>query len=266
MSVILGSARIDENGHAHGGSSGDQKQGSTPDYKGEVSMQSFYVHSKGWIVARLKKDSWANKCAKAMKTACNNANIGYDQYQRYGLAPGKEDVDTKKKVETDCSALVRRCIYDATGKDVGDIRTITMEDALKKSGLFQDLKQYKDGMTLYTGDVLFTGHLGHPVSGHTVVVVSGKDRSDGDDGKAKIDIAKPVLKAGNVNPEVKVLQKDLNFAKAKDENGNKLEIDGEYGRHTRASVMNFQKSHKPLEVDGIYGQKTASKMDQVLNG
>jgi len=264
MSVIIGSARIDEHGRAHGGAAGDQKQTGTPDYKGEVSMQDFYVHSKGWIVARLKKQKWADKCAKAMKTACNNANIGYDQYQRYGLAPGKEDVDTKKKVETDCSALVRRCIYDATGKDVGDIRTITMENTLSKSGLFETLMQYKSGMTLYTGDVLFTGHLGHPVSGHTVVVVSGKDRTDGN-GKATIDIAEPTLKAGNVNKEVKVLQKDLNFAKSKDENGNKLIIDGEFGRHTRAALMNFQKKYG-LEVDGIYGPKSAAKMDKVLNG
>ena len=255
MAVIIGSARIDENGHAHGGQAGDQTGR-------EVSTQEFYVSPKGWIVARLKKADWANKCAKAMKTACGNNNIGYDQYQRYGLAPGKEDVDTKKKVETDCSALVRRCIYDATGKDVGDIRTITMESALKKSGLFEDLKQYKDGMTLYTGDVLFTGHLGHPVSGHTVVVVSGKSR---DNNNAKIDIAKPVLKPSNVNPEVKVLQKDLNFIKSRDENGNKLTIDGEYGKHTKAAMKNFQKKYG-LEDDGIYGVKSAAKMNAVLNG
>lgn len=264
MSVILGSARCDEHYSGRGGQAGDQRQTSKPDYKGEVSMQEFYVHSKGWIVARLKKEKWANKCANAMKTACNNANIGYDQDQRYGLAPGKEDVDTKKKVETDCSALVRRCIYDATGKDVGDIRTITMESALSKSGLFEPLMQYRSGMTLYTGDVLFTGHLGHPVSGHTVVVVSGKDRTDGN-GKATLDIAEPVLKPGNVNGQVKILQKDLNLTKSRDENGNKLTVDGEFGKHTRAALMNFQKKYG-LEVDGIYGSQSASKMDEVLNG
>lgn len=264
MSVILGSARCDEHYSGRGGSAGDQRQTSKPDYKGEVSMQEFYVHSKGWIVARLKKEKWASANAKAMETACNNANIGYDQDQRDGLAPGREDVDTKKKVETDCSALVRRCIYDATGKDVGNIRTITMESALTKSGLFEPLMQYRSGMTLYTGDVLFTGYLGHPVSGHTVIVVKGKDRTDGN-GKATLDIAKPVLKAGNVNSEVKVLQKNLNLAKCRDENGNKLDKDGEFGKHTLAALKNFQAEYG-LVVDGIYGEKSAAKMNEVLNG
>ena len=34
MSVIIGSARIDERGKITGGSVGDQKQSSRPDYKG----------------------------------------------------------------------------------------------------------------------------------------------------------------------------------------------------------------------------------------
>lgn len=257
MAVILGSARIDSHGNAHGDTAGDQKQTSTPDYRGEVSMQNFYVHSKGWIVARLKKDEWANKCAKAMETACNNPNIGYDQWERYGLAPGKEDVDTKKKVETDCSALVRRCIYDATGKDVGDIRTITMQTALPKSGLFEPLKDYYSGMTLYTGDVLFTGRVGTPVSGHTVVVVKGASRNDIDIKDAKV--AQPVLRKGDKGNEVKKLQKNLNKLGYKDFEKKKLEVDGEFGTRTETALKFFQEAEK-LEVDGIYGPKSYAVM------
>ena len=40
MSVKIGSARIDENGHAHGGQSGDQTGK-------EVSTQAWYLSSKG---------------------------------------------------------------------------------------------------------------------------------------------------------------------------------------------------------------------------
>ena len=260
MSVIIGSARIDERGFAHGGAAGDQKQTATPDYRGEVSMQEFYQHSKGWIIARLKDPAQATKCAKSMETACNNPNLGYDQYQRDGV--WVNGTASKKKTECDCSSTVRRCIYEATGKDVGNIRTITMQNDLPRSGLFEPLIQYKQGMTLYTGDILFTGHLGNPVSGHTVIVVKGKDRTQ--EGGSRLEIAKPTLKAGNVNSQVKVLQKDLNWVKARDENGNKLVIDGEYGRHTRAAVMNFQKKMK-IEVDGIYGPVTAGKIDEVLN-
>lgn len=263
MSIIIGSARIDSQGHAHGDAAGDQKQTGTPDYKGEVSMQTFYVASKGWIVARLKKANQAKKCAEAMRTACNNANIGYDQYQRYGLAPGKEDVDTKKKVETDCSALVRRCIYDATGKDVGDIRTITMQSALPKSGLFEPLKQYTSGMTLYTGDVLFTGHLGTPVSGHTVIVVEGASRG-GDDDDKKSNVAQPTLRKGSKGTEVKKLQKNLKKLGYKDFEKKDLVIDGDFGTRTETALKFFQAddaaNKTDLEVDGIYGQKSYAVM------
>lgn len=256
MEIILGSARIDENGHAHGGAAGDQKQTGKPDYKGEVSMQPFYVHSKGWLIYRAKKADQATELAKAMKRACNNANIGYDQYQRDGVVT--HGTNTKVKTECDCSSLVRRCIIEATGKDPGNIRTVTMPEMLPKTGLFEPVITYKPGTKVYTGDILVT-----KTSGHTVICVEGYDR--GDDNKVKIDIAKPVLKAGNVNGQVKVLQKDLNLTKSKDENGKKLVIDGEFGRHTRASLMNFQKKYD-LEVDGIYGPKSAARMNDVLNG
>lgn len=252
MSVIIGSARIDEHGNAHGGSAGDQKQSSTHDYRGEVSMQEFYVSSKGWIVARLKNTSFARQCAKSMETACNNINIGYDQYQRDGI--WSKGTATKTRTECDCSSLVRRCIFEATGKDVGNIRTITMESALKKSGLFEDLKQYKAGMTLCTGDVLFTGQLGHPVSGHTVIVVKGATRS-----KAAL----PTLKRGDVSGQVKKLQKNLNKLGIKDDNGKELELDGDFGPKTGQSLKRFQKVYK-LEIDEIYGPKSFAAMEKAL--
>ena len=146
MTVIIGSARIDERGKAYGGKAGDQTGR-------EVSKQEFYVHPKGWIVARLIDPVAAEKNAACMDYACDNNNIGYDQWERLGV--WKNGTHSKKLTEADCSELVRRCIFEATGVDVGDIRTITMEKALTKSGLFQPLKQYKKGMKLYDGDVLF---------------------------------------------------------------------------------------------------------------
>lgn len=259
MNIILGSARIDENGRAHSGAAGDQKQTGTPDYRGEVSMQSFYNHSKGWYIFRAKKAEHAEKLAKYMKRACNNPNIGYDQYQRDNIV--RDHTDSKKKTECDCSSLVRECIIEATGKDPGNIRTVSMPSMLPKTGLFEPYISYTPGTKVYTGDILVT-----KTTGHTVICVEGYERG-GEKKNSKIEIAKPTLKAGMVNKEVRILQKNLNFAKSTDENGNKLIIDGEYGRHTRASVTNFQKAHKKeLEVDGIYGPKTAAKMDSVLNG
>ena len=264
MSVIIGSARIDEHGHAHGGAAGDQKQVSTPDFRGEVSMQEFYNHKKGWIIARLKNPKQAVKCAKSMEDACNNKHIGYDQWQRYGVKAN--GTHSKINTEVDCSALVRQCIKEATGVDVGDIRTITMENTLGGfTNLFEPLKQYKPGMTLYTGDILFTGTLGHKVSGHTVIVVKGADRTgtiDTNDGTAKGKVAQPTLKRGSKGDEVKKLQKNLNVAAWKTPQ-EKLQLDGDFGPKTEERLKLFQKRYK-LEVDGIYGPKSYAEMKKAI--
>lgn len=78
MAVKVGSARIDENGRAHGGKAGDQTGK-------ELSVQSWYRHSKGWRVLRCTDSAKAEKIAAAMEAACRNRNIGYDQYERLTL-------------------------------------------------------------------------------------------------------------------------------------------------------------------------------------
>jgi hypothetical protein len=169
MGIIIGSARIDENGNLAGGKGGDQKQTVSPDYKGEVSMQPFYVHSKGWYILRPKDDRIALRVAAAMINACNNVHIGYNQVRR-------EDIlkyGTQSKVDTncDCSSLVRECIKEASGKDPGNFTTFNEVSVLEKSGLFQKKQVYKSGTILYTGDVLVT-----KTKGHTVAVTSGAAR------------------------------------------------------------------------------------------
>lgn len=169
MTVIIGSARIDENGNATGGKVGDQKQTSKPDYKGEVSLQTFYVASKGWYVLHPKSDAHALKIAEKMLTACNNSNLGYDQTNRLGVIT--HGVASTVKTECDCSALVRACVKEATGKDPGNFTTANEAAALEATGLFDGRKSYTNGMTLYTGDVLVT-----KTKGHTVIVVEGASR------------------------------------------------------------------------------------------
>jgi hypothetical protein len=169
-SIILGSARIDENGKISGGAAGDQKQtSSTNDTKGEVSMQDFYVHSKGWNVLRPKSAAIAAKIAAAMKTACNNANIGYDQSNRNGIV--KYGTASKVKTEGDCSSTVRVCVKEASGTDPGDFNTSNEVKVLSATGLFEDVFAYTSTTTLYTGDILVT-----KTKGHTAVVVSGAER------------------------------------------------------------------------------------------
>lgn len=167
--IIIGSARMGENGSVVGGKAGDQKQKSAEDYSGEVSMQNFYLHRKGWYILRWKDATYAEECAKAMRRACNNANIGYDQNQRTGIL--KHGTRTTTHTECDCSALVRQCIKEAAEVDPGNFTTLNEVEILRKTGLFAEKIKYKSGTPLYNGDVLVTC-----TKGHTAVVVSALPR------------------------------------------------------------------------------------------
>lgn len=167
MSIIVGSARIDEHGNISGGVAGDQTGK-------EVSTQSFYMHSLGWYCLRPKSPDHANKIAAAMKNACDNDNIGYDQSNRAALKMVQKYGSTKaigEKTETDCSNLVRACIYEATGVDVGNFSTGSEASVLSASGLFEAKRSVGSSADVYNGDVLVTKS-----KGHTVVVVSGRPR------------------------------------------------------------------------------------------
>jgi hypothetical protein len=179
--IMIGSARIDEDGKISGGKAGDQKQtSSTNDTSGEVSMQKMYTHTKGWLVFRPKDAAIATKCATEMTNACNNAHIGYDQSQRLTLwnyvvkNAVKSLAKVSSDVEVDCSELIRTVIYVVTGKDVGDFSTATEAAVLKKSGLFEESFEYvsQEKTPVYDGDVLVT-----KTKGHTAMVVSGNART-----------------------------------------------------------------------------------------
>ena len=169
MGIIIGSARIGENGKATGGAKGDSKQKSTPDFVGEVSMQDFYVHKLGWIILRPVSIDVANKLSEAMETACNNPNIGYNQNERLGIV--NKGVNTKTKVNADCSSTVRACCKYA-GFDTGDFTTANEVGVLVGSGKFTRIVFESLAKTpLYNGDVLVTKS-----KGHTAIVVSGNPR------------------------------------------------------------------------------------------
>ena len=172
MSIMVGSARIDERGNASGGAAGDQKQTSaTNDLTGEVSMQKMYSHSKGWYILRPKSAAHAVKMADLMKAACNNANIGYDQGNRLGVV--QHGIMTAVKTECDCSSLVREVVKEATGKAPGNFTTANEAASLEATGLFESKRSYvsQSATPVYDGDVLVT-----KTKGHTVIVVSGNAR------------------------------------------------------------------------------------------
>ena len=176
MSVKIGSARINEKGTTTGGKAGDQTGG-------EVSIQNWYLHKKGWVVIRAKDPEAAEKIAKCMEMACANKNIGYCQTHRddlrkiavkYNYDTGKVDV----KVEVDCSALVRVCCLYA-GINVGNFNTASEIAALEKTGkviVLTSDKYCKKSDYLKRGDILVT-----KTKGHTVVVLTNGPKAEQED-------------------------------------------------------------------------------------
>jgi hypothetical protein len=174
MGIIIGSARIDENGNISGGAAGDQTGN-------EVATQAYYVHKKGWLAFRPKAIAVANAIADSMLQACQNDNIGYDQGNRADVITQLKKYGSMAKIavktESDCSSLVRGCCIQA-GFDPGDFNTASEPATLKKTGMFEDAISVTSSTVLYNGDILVTNG-----KGHTVVVVSGNQRVAADSGK-----------------------------------------------------------------------------------
>lgn len=259
MAVIIGSARIDENGKAHGGKAGDQTGK-------EVSTQNWYKHSKGWRVLRAKDPAVREKIAQAMQWACDDSKIGYDQWQRDTLYNAIKDKgfdirQLDKAVETDCSALVRVCMAYAFGHDIitGDSRfsTANMCSRMLATGLFDEMtgSKYTDKSDyLLRGDVLCT-----KTQGHTVVVLSNGSKAGADAQSTPVSTTggHATIRKGSKGVEVKLAQELL---MAIGYSLPRYGADGDFGSETESAVKAFQ-CVKNLEVDGIIGNKTWAALE-----
>lgn len=241
MGVIIGSARHDERNSYTNGAKGDSLQTSSPDYKGEVSMQNFYVHKKGWNVLRPKDASIAHKIAENMKTACNNKNLGYSQSDRYGVI--KNGIKTTIPSNCDCSSLVRACVKEASGKDPGDFTTANAIQKLSATGLFEAPFSYSYDTPLHEGDILCT-----KTKGHIVIVTDGEKPINGnpDNHNPYPEPVKNVRRNTRGN-DARWLQVELN------RKGYKLAVDGIAGSKTIDALIDFQ-SKNGLTPDGICGK------------
>lgn len=248
--VKVGSARIDENGHATGGKAGDQTGK-------EVSTQNWYKHSKGWRVLRAKDAGAAEKIAQAMQWACDSPLIGYDQNQRETLRKAVMPLDWDIRrlataVETDCSALVRVCCGWAFQKDLGaDVsyfNTTSMCQALLKTGLFTELTggKYTDSSDyLRRGDILCT-----KTQGHTVVVLSnGPKAGHTIDGLSRGDYGTAVTAM-----QTALLAWDAGCLP-------RYGADGDFGGETEAALTAFQ-AEAGLPVTGVYDEATRKALTE----
>lgn len=255
MSIILGSARIDENGKIHGGRAGDQTTK-------EVMTQSYYKHSKGWRAFRCNDSEKAAKLASSMLSACNNSNIGYDQWQRNTLYNCAQNVNfdiarVTEKCETDCSALVRVCLCYA-GFNCPDMNTESEPKVLQNLGLTEVSFTQSNGAGLKTGDIIVTKTKGHTcivTSGETVTNTQNNANTSVQTG-GLIVVELNELKQGSKGEQVKTVQRLL---KARGYNLGVYGTDGDFGAKTNAAVRAFQ-SKWGLAVDGIVGKNTWSKL------
>lgn len=261
VSITIGSARIDENGHAHGGKAGDQTGR-------EVSEQSYYLHGKGWRAFRFKNPEFAKRCAYAMRAACANNNWGYDQYQRlsgmqkvkaYGYDPAK----LNSPAETDCSNLVRVCFIYACGVDPGDFDTSGEASSLLSTGLVEEVSFDKaTGTGLCEGDILATR-----TKGHTVIVTGGAERSSSNSSNTsgnspqkvtggKYMFTLPIIKQGSKGAAVLLFQEIFISRNLKRNWKQKdIDLDGVCGPDTVAAIKWYQKQ-RGLTADGECGPNT----------
>lgn len=252
--VMIGSARGDERGGAHGGAAGDQTGR-------EVSMQPWYRHPKGWRVLRCADEDRAKRIARAMRAACDNDRIGYDQYQRLTLynaaaAFGFDPALVREPVETDCSALVRVCLAYA-GIDTCNFNTETEAKTLLDTGEFVELTgslftDWPDA--LREGDVLVTA-----VRGHTAVVLNDGPQACGA-APVKHALGSRTLRNGVRGDDVRDLQTALiGLGYSCGPWG----ADGDFGDATELAVRALQRSAN-IGEDGVFGPKTLAALNDAL--
>ena len=244
MAVMVGSARS-----SFGNTSpGDQNGGK------EVSTQAWYLHSKGWYVYRAKDPAVRKKIAEAMEKACANNAIGYHQGTRNSLYNdikdnGFDPSKTSKKVNTDCSALVRVCCAYA-GIMLGDFITSNEGSVLVNSGKFDKLttdKYCKQDDYLLRGDILVTR-----TKGHTAVALGNGAKAGSEVVSVAYKLGDRILKNGMTGDDVKELQEMLISL---DYECGVWGADGEFGDATQIAVERFQTAHGCM-VDGEVGPET----------
>lgn len=257
MSVIIGSARIDERGKASGGAAGDQKQTSRDDYSGEVSLQTWYKHKKGWTVIRARSATVRERIAQNMGYACANSKIGYDQSQNRTLYEIVKKLNwdcsrVTEACETDCAQLVRVCVLYA-GVNTPDFYTATEINVLRSTGAFDILtdKKYTDSDEyLLRGDILCTNEKGHTV----VCLTSGSKAAS--KLKSYCTPRLEILEQGDTGPAVIAMQALLiEYGYNLGPDG----ADGDFGPRTAQALQAFQKAFN-LGADAVCGKKTWSAL------
>lgn len=256
----------DENGRYSGGKAGDQTGT-------EYRVRSWY--NRPWkCVLRYPDTDVGGTLAKIAKAAAKNEKIGYDQNQRTTYhtqlkAAGWKPEKIKTKCEADCSSSTAANVI-AAGHQMGikklqeinsNCTTSNLRAALKVAG-FEVLTKSKyltSDSYLMPGDILLNdGH--HVAINLTLGPHAGPSTNSSSTKRTVPALAAvpPNLRRGSTGPQVKNLQKDLNYVMTSG-----LAVDGVFGTKTENALKAFQKKCG-LSVDGIYGSKSKAKMASLL--
>ena len=252
----IAQASIDERGQAHGGKAGDQNGK-------EVKISNWYSYGKsGWdVVIRPKDRNKAHRMAEAMKAACANDNIGYDQWQRESLLTevkkvGNDFSKITTPTETDCSALVATVIV-ATGTPEEKMRNKNRGNKLAYTGDLKSLCAASSEFTILTekkyltsGDYLLEGDIILNEKSHVVVAIENGSKAES---STPTPDPIPYPHLGSQGEEVKKIQSGLNQV------GYKLTVDGDWGKNTQAAVLDFQEK-AGLNPDGLWGPKSEAAL------
>lgn len=275
------------------GNSGWNGKAKAGDQNGREVRLGNYYQFKQTVVYRFKDRNKAKKYAKFIKKACQNNYIGYDQSQRTTLYTQLTKVDfditkVKTKCECDCSSLVAAGLLSVGINVPYNWRTATIADYIMDTGEFTkltDKKYLKSGAYLMTGDIVNRpGH--HVISviedGSKVKVLTTEEKfvkglqkslnSDYDCGltvdysygpKTKKALAAHNIKKGSKYYCSRHLQYWLNRTGFTDDQGKKLEVDGDFGEKTAQALIKAQKS-LGVEADAVFGTGTCEKFMKLL--
>ena len=226
--VVVGSARIDENGNANWGKAGDQTSK-------EVATEPYYKHRLGWYMLRPKEAAVARKIGLAMVEACLNNNIGYDQSERYGVINCLKKYGRIAKIneptEADCSSLVRACCIQA-GIQVGDFNTASEVAVLEKTGAFQKAVIVTNDTKLCQGDILVTRS-----KGHTAIVTEGYPREDEKPTTKPSAKPKPDKAAGKAKKSIEEVAREV--------------LAGKWGNNPERTNKLIKAGYVPAEVQAV---------------
>lgn len=176
MAALIAQASCDERGRYMGGQAGNQSGT-------ELNFRNYYSDPNNrWTALRFKDVARADRVAKEVTAAVNNRHVGYDQGQRNDIMFACERAGwsmeaINEDTEGDCTTLgATGSICAGASKDVlyagGNLPySGNFVAKMMQTGMFDNMGTLPEG-ELCTGDVLIR-------SGHCVIVVSGKPRTDG---------------------------------------------------------------------------------------